>query len=322
MPKLSVIIPYCNEYPMIMATLRSVHEELKDIDHQIVAVDNYCEEVRAQGRLPDSCHSYKGADGNEVIGHIQSMARINPWLKYLKYDKVLSHWAAKKFAIDNTDSPFIMFVDAHCIPSRDSLSSMFKYYEEHYKELDGTIALPLSYHLLEDRRLIYKLLFNEKEGQCEYTFSSLPRRPEIVFQVPCMSSCGCLLTRDLYNLTGGFPQRSAYSGGEQFLNFTLAVLGKKVWIYNNGSVLHHHGAPRGYSYNWHGYQVNRALAALCFGGEKWLKLYVDRLDSKGVAQNVKDEIYNEAMVIGYEQHKSIKEKQVISIEEWATKLKP
>jgi len=320
MSKLSVIIPYCNEYPMIMATIRSVHEELKGIDHKIVAVDNYCEEVRAQGREPDSCHTHI-KDGKEVEGHIQSMSRITPWLQYMRFDKMLSHWQAKKFAIDNTDSPFIMFVDAHCIPSRDGLSSMFRYYEEHYKELDGTTALPLSYHLIEDRRLIYKLVFDETSGQCEYTFTSMPKRSELVFQVPCMSSCGGLLTRDLYNLTGGFPQRSAYSGGEQFLNFTLAVLGKKVWIYNNGGVLHHHGAPRGYSYNWHGYQVNRAAAALCFGGEKWLTLYLNRLDLKGVAQNVKDEIYKEAMLLAGEQRKTIETKQIITIEEWAKQWK-
>jgi glycosyltransferase involved in cell wall biosynthesis len=51
MAELSVIIPFCNEYPQILFTIQSIAQELRDrVDFEIIAVNNYCDEVEKQGR--------------------------------------------------------------------------------------------------------------------------------------------------------------------------------------------------------------------------------------------------------------------------------
>jgi len=37
---LSVIIPYVNEYPQNVFTIAAVHEELSNVEHEIIAVNN------------------------------------------------------------------------------------------------------------------------------------------------------------------------------------------------------------------------------------------------------------------------------------------
>ena len=54
MADLSVIIPFVNEYPQVMFTIRNIAEELRDrVDFEIIAVNNYCDEVKAQNREED-----------------------------------------------------------------------------------------------------------------------------------------------------------------------------------------------------------------------------------------------------------------------------
>ena len=49
MPELSVIMPFCNEYPQNMFTIQNIAQELRDrVDFEIIAIDNFCEEVQAQ----------------------------------------------------------------------------------------------------------------------------------------------------------------------------------------------------------------------------------------------------------------------------------
>ena len=49
MKDLSIIIPYANEYPMVIFTIRALIEELKHkIDFEVIAIDNYCDELEQQ----------------------------------------------------------------------------------------------------------------------------------------------------------------------------------------------------------------------------------------------------------------------------------
>ena len=45
---LSIIIPYCNEHPQVLFTVRSVLEEIRGMDAEVIVIDNYCEEVGKQ----------------------------------------------------------------------------------------------------------------------------------------------------------------------------------------------------------------------------------------------------------------------------------
>ena len=38
--RLSVVVPYCREWPQVAFTIRSIYEELKGLDFEVLAVDN------------------------------------------------------------------------------------------------------------------------------------------------------------------------------------------------------------------------------------------------------------------------------------------
>lgn len=321
MKQLSIIIPYIQEYPQILFTLRSIHEQLKEIDHEIIAVDNLCDpaisQLKSKGIKIDKGHTITKEDGTIRNSHIKSMSGVkgNEWLKYIHYTDHFSHWQAKNEAIRQSQSDFIMFIDAHCVPSHNSIFNMYKYYSENWKELNGSIHLPLTYHILEDRKLIYKLKYDEEKHKCEYSFSSM--RDSGVFEVPCMSSCGMMLHKSFFDQVGLFPQTGIYSGGEHFLNFVSAILGRKKWIYaENDAVLHHHGEKRDYNYTWGCFQYNRIVANYMFGGEKWARYFVNNLK---ISEKDREKLFQKVVSLdsNIQQRKNIENQQVMTIEEWA-----
>ncbi len=309
MTELSVIIPFVNEWPLIAATVANIAEELRDrVDFEIIAIDNWCAQVAKQGRNPDRGHE-----------HMHTVAKGHPWLKVLKYEEKLSHWQAKNLGVRESSGKFLFFCDAHCIVSRDALACMLAYYREHSEELNGTLHLPLTYHLLEWRTLIYKLVARPEDGFFHYSFDQggyKKRAAEAngaTFEVPCMSTCGMLMSREIYDELGGWPEGlGIYGGGENFINFTLAILGRKINIFP-GPPLRHHGERRGYSYNWQDMQRNRLLATMMFGGVKHMRRFQKKMKGNAaLAQRLGDQ----AVVLGREQRDMIKTKQVIEIDDW------
>jgi len=316
--ELSIIIPYIQEYPQILFTIRSIHEELKDIEHEILAIDNLCppaiEQLKSKNITIDRAHEHIN-DGIKP-SMIESMAKGKDWLKYIHYTDHFSNSQARNCGIINAKADIVVFIDAHCVPSRGSLSSMFKYYKENWQTLNGSIHLPLTYHILEDNKLIYKFVYHKFNGRCEYSFNNMPDRDD-VFEVPCMSACGLMIHKKFFNMMGLFPQTGIYAGGEHFFNYCLSIMGCKKWVYaKDGAVLHHHGEKRDYNYTWGCYQANRAVANYMFGDKEWMELYVNslqisRIDKNKIINAVLDKKSN------IEQRDKIKTYQVISIEDWA-----
>jgi glycosyltransferase involved in cell wall biosynthesis len=306
MTELSVIIPYCNEYPQNVFTIQNIAQELRDrVDFEIIAVNNFCDETAAQGREEDA-----------GCALIEASATGNKWLKSIRYTDKLSHWQAKNAAVAASRGKFLYFVDAHCIVGRDSLYEMFQYYHEHHERLNGTIALPLTYKILEWRRLIYKLACEPEHGVYHYSFMSF--RPSVSpYQVPCMSACGVMMTRQLYDEFGGWPvELGIYGGGEHFLNFTLAVLGKTVNIFPTDRPLHHHGEKRGYHWNGDDYTRNRIIATYMFGGAELARKFT--ATRKGNRQFL-DQMVEEVIEKCADHRAMIKRNQVLSIEDWYEK---
>lgn len=305
MTELAIVIPFVNEYPQIAFTVQNLMCELdgSGIDYKIVAVDNYSPEVAAQGRQPDKGGPY-----------LAEIATKQDRLRLISYSDKLSHWNAKMAAVRATDAPFLFFCDGHCIVSKGALVRMFQYYREHHEALHGTLHLPLSY-LLERKglELIYKLVAEPEKGIVHYSFSRY-RPAEDPYRVPCMSTCGMMITREiLVDRLGGWPaELGIYGGGENFINFTLAVLGYHINIMP-GPPLFHYAEKRGYNWNYTDWIRNRCIAAYLHGGQDFAARLMD--NSRGrppVMAAILSDVVNKCG----KQRKHIEAQQVIGIEEW------
>jgi glycosyltransferase involved in cell wall biosynthesis len=306
---LSIVIPFVNEYPMILTTIRSIVEELRGrADFEIIAVDNWCVAVEAQGRKPDRGHKM-----------VHNMASVLPELRTIRFSKRLSHWQAKNVAVQTSKAKFLFFCDAHCIVSRDALYSMLEFYKLNHEKLDGTIHLPLTYHILEEKRLIYNLKWSKERAEAHYTFGRARNGVEC-YEVPCMSSCGMMMTRELFDYVGGWPEQlGIYGGGENFMNFVLAVLGKKkhIWGYEP---LFHHGEKRGYNWNFWDYERNRLIATYLFGGTEFASRFIEKRKTVPNKRRLW-KMYYELIPECSSQRELILSRQKITIEEWADKWK-
>lgn len=299
---LSIIVAYVNEWPQVAFTLRSIAEDLLGrADFEIIAVDNYGEEVANQG--------FEADRGSEMV---RSMAEQHDWLKYISYSDKLSHWNAKRVGIEAAQGDVYAFIDAHCIVGRDALYGAYRYYRNCWEALDGTLHLPLTYHILEGRRLKYCLQYSPEKYEVHYQFATYADRGLV--EVPCMSTCGMLIHKDLYELTGGWPELlGTYGGGEHFINFVLSILGKHKYIYPAASALYHHGEKRGYKSTMFDYVKNRAIATFLFGGHKWLDGY---LRKSGIGGRGYTALLSQIINCCQKQREHIEQHQQMSIEEW------
>jgi hypothetical protein len=297
--KLSVIIPYVNEYPQVIFTIRAIAEEFKGrVDFEILAINNYSKDM---DRPEDK--------GSEVI---EVCSKGNPWLVPIEYKNHLSHWAAKHLGTEKATGDIFLFCDAHVSPGRDALFKAFDCYQSSHAALGGTLHMPLTYKILEWRKLIYGLVVNRDIGQVHYTFAGY-RNAELPYEVPCMSTCGMFITRELYEATGGWPTTlGSYGGGENFMNFVLSVLGKKKFIMP-GEPLYHHGERRDYRSTVSIQLYNRMTANYLFGGVKWLELMT--ATAKGNAK-IKNQMMLNIVDVCREQRQFIKDNQKTSIENW------
>lgn len=307
MAELSVIIPFVNEYPQVVFTIRSIAEDLAGrCDFEIIAIDNHCKTIDEMAKKDPRYSRDKGGE------HVAGSTRVSPWLKYLTWTKNLSHWQAKRIGVEASTGKYLWFCDAHCVVSRNGLFDMFLYYKQHEEQLNGSIHLPVTYKILDSRRLIYKLITFMEKSEVDYRFTKFRDNPE-PYEVPCMSCCGVMVSRKIYDELGGWPlELGIYGGGEHFLNFTLAVLGKSKWIWPHGT-LFHFGENRGYHYLYDDYIRNKIIAAYIYGGAEFA--YDFAIKTKGRPEALEN-IYQEVVSRCKPHRDLIRSNQKMRIEEW------
>lgn len=335
MPKLSIIMPFCGEYPQNIFTIMSIWNQLRDsdIDYEVIAVNNWNDRVASQADYKYTCpdcktsrkiprgeaNRYRPPYGTDDPGgsRVKSYAKIHPWLKYVEYPDKLSHWNAKNAGVAASTGGVLFFIDAHCALAPGSLVEMFNYYTKHPTAiLDGTLHMPLVYFLERPGpALIYKLVAKPEISMYHYSFTRY-RGSDVPYTVPCMSTCGMMMSRYLYDLLGGWPaELGIYGGGENFINFTLAVLGKSVSIYPTRP-LHHYAEKRGYNYEYVDYKRNQIIATYMFGGRERASKFSQhcKLDAK-TADRIITDIINKCS-----DHRALIEKsQIMDIEDWYDK---
>lgn len=309
---LSIVVPGCNEYPMNVFTIQSLFSELRntDIDFEIIYIDNFCDELARQNVKQD-----RGFEFLEGISR-----KSQPRLKVLKYRDKLSHWNAKNAGIKESKGDILFFCDAHCHFGNGSLVAMYKYYKENHEKLNGTIHLPLSYILEKSgRELIYKLVQRLGEGVVHYSFTKYNSYDKLI-TVPCMSTCGMMITRKMMvEDLGMWPSElGIYGGGENFINFVLAVLGKTINIFPTYYPLYHYAEKRAYYYNGNDWMRNRLIASFLHSGKDFVKKTIDNMRGLVIAKTkiFESVVYNADLA---EHRKHIEAKTKVSIEDFCAK---
>jgi len=343
-PDLSIIIPFAGEYPQVLFTVQSIAESLiNKLDFEIIVINNDCKELRdqwkhARNRVADNLRGkFKRGDITEedileVIRPLTCMTGLNdkgitksadalkasaggnPWLKYMEFSEYLSHWECKRLACLEAKADTFLFVDAHCIISTN-LADMWSTYLDGYDNI-GSFHMPLTYKILEWRRLVYKMVV--ERGFYGYSFTGFPGVNDAghdPVEVPCMSTCGMMISRRIYERVGGWPANfGAYGGGENFMNYALSVTGHSKFIYP-AITCHHHGEGRDYHSTYDGTLWNRLVAHYLFGGAE--ALHDLRRNSKG-RPIVLDEMEGGILAnTEYKKHRAIiKRNTTVSLKDW------
>ncbi len=348
MTELSIIIPFAGEHPQALFTIQSIAKSLLYtegkplIDFEIIAVDNFCPELEDQWEHIDRREAHtiarKVKENGEVDPYpafmealkniptslrenkageaIEASAGGNPWLKYMKFTDRLSHWECKRLACQAAEADTFLFIDAHCVPTQ-GIDEMYQSYQQ-YREY-ATMHMPLTYKILEWHRLIYKLkITNNFYGYAFTGFPGIQEQFNELPQVPCMSTCGMMISREVYDAVGGWPEgMTMYGGGENFMNYALAVCGFRKHIYPFVT-LHHHGAGRDYHYTHDGIIWNRMIAHYLFGGITLLHKLSKEMKGRPEVLNKMAHDIMEMPV--YRNHRNfIRDNQATPIEEWAAK---
>lgn len=316
--KVSVIMPFVNEYPQIAFTLQSVVSDFRSVDREmeIVAVNNYCEQVRAQGFPED-----KGAD------YLKGLIKDGraPYLKVIDYTDKLSHWNAKNAGVAESTGEWLLFLDAHVAVGNDQFFFVCKLYEHLLSAHgpDNVLHLPLSYlNDAPENTLVYRARVNKKIGLLHYVFHKKQMEHyQGAFEVPVMSSCGLLMTREIFDKLRGFPpQLGIYGGGENYINYVMAVMGIRKWV-RHGWPLYHFAEKRGYHYVMADWLRNRILAVYLAGGMEWAQRCVYGMEtcdppreSARKLRNLLEEVIDNPDVQARREY--IKSQTVVDLDEW------
>ena len=305
---LSIVIPGCNEFPQNAFTLQNVITTMKhsDLKWEVIYIDNQSKyEVKN-----DKKRAFLDGKGR-------------PWLKVIQWDDKLSHWCAKNVGIENSTGEVLLFMDAHCIVEPGAIENMCHYYKANRAGLNGSLHMPIQYMLdVQGRDLVYQCIYERAKGIVHYSFRRATER-EGIYKVPCMSTCGMMISRQIMvDELGMWPwELGIYGGGENFINYTMAVLGHdiNIWPYHP---IHHYAFDRGYSWNYDDWVRNRMIAIFMAGGMEWLELFSDGLASigKGRPEVLKKLVYSVVNTCS-EQRDSIKKIAKLTLEEWWERVK-
>jgi hypothetical protein len=131
-----------------------------------------------------------------------------------------------------------------------------------------------------------------------------------------MSTCGMMISRQIYDKLGGWPKElGIYGGGENFINFTLGTFDMKKWIYPT-EPLFHHGDSRDYYWNYDDHVKNKMIAIYLYGGQELVRRFSQ--NTKGRPEVLSK--FCEDVIAKCEKHrKHIKQNQVMTINQWYNK---
>jgi glycosyltransferase involved in cell wall biosynthesis len=310
---LSIIIPYFQEHPQLIFTLQSIANELtyNEIEHQIVLIDNSPTPQSDCWELDSTLYIQQKKDHGMLLN-----------VDVYKYADTLSHWQAKNMGIDHAYGDVLLFLDAHVVIYPGVIKKMIECF--HQLPEHSLLHMPITYMLEDGMKdaLIYELVTDLEKGIIDYRFTKFDSYQPYVVAVPCMSTCGMMVSKKtmLDKFLKWPTLLGSYSGGEQYINFVGAVLGIRKFVLNAGS-LFHYAAPRSYELVYEDVYRNRAVATFLFGGKDLFNRYLDNLTrlkrgriSPRIINKIRMELIENAEM--QERRNFIKENTMIEIIDW------
>ena len=292
MTKLSVIIPYCNEYPQVNFTVQNILNELEDIDAEVITIAN---------KSTDKGYESLNGPGDRPAPYVRTGK-----LKNLVYDDKLGHWCAKNKGLEIAKGKRILFIDSHCIVKKNAIKDMMD------TPCPGSLHMQIHY-MLDTKPLIYRA----RPETMHYTFAGCPQGYTKPFDVPVMSTCGMMIEKKNLDHIGHWnPELGIYGGGENYMMYKIGTCGLPIQIHNTAA-LYHYADKRGYSWNYDDYVRNQFIAAYCVGDEEWLDIKVkERKDKKNSNKERIDEIANDVRFKCKDDRNYIRERQKCSLTEY------
>ncbi len=305
MPKqLSIIIPSRNEFPQNAFTVQNVIAtmECTPLDYEIIYVDNMSTTEK---------HWLDGKAKNR--------------LRVFHHDDHEGHWGAKNVGIENAKADTLFFMDAHCTLEPNALLHMFKAYRTRYAAINGSLHMPINYMLeIPGRELVYQHSYNGPDGILHYSFRRMTERDKI-HKVPCMSTCGMMISKEIMvDELGMWPKElGIYGGGENFTNYTMAMIGRdtNIWPFHP---IHHFAHTRGYSWNHDDKLRNHMIAIYMYAGEEWLSRFTKHRYTTRVPKDRPEvcERMKEDVLLKCKEHREhIKKQQMYTPETWMEKVR-
>lgn len=300
--QLSIVIPYCYEYPDLYYTIRAVMIQLEGkLEYEIILVDNNIEEKERHTK------------------NLEKIFKDDNRFKFIHYSNKLSHSNSLRVGIDKAEADIIFQLDAHVLFEDEAIISM---YNDYTKRDINTCSM----NLLQDMKLrknnhewIFAPNFNFDSDNAWYGWKYLDIEEFNIshpFRAPACSACGLMVSKHLIkNILKNYPKEIGnYYGEEQFFAFSMAVLGKNILYYPKK--LYHFSLTKYYAPRKRDIMNNTAIGIFIATGERHLKnfLFSQKIKHK---KDMRKEIINAEENIKHRQH--IEKQQVWDLDEWLIK---
>ena len=335
--KLSIVIPMIHEFPAVYLTVNNIQSELSDSKYrwEIIVAENGTQDVNTP----------KGFTGEKPLYRVPMKAGL---IKYV-FEPIQGGPQARNAGAKVADGDYLMFMDAHTTPGKNTIDIMVDYMEGH-PECGCLMGTTLKSHYWKDHSgAFYELFHQEKEKQrkggptlathMHGSYRALRSVPEeeryTPFKVVVSNQAYVMYRREEFWELGG------YFSGTRFYPHPEGDLPLKMWLSGkecrtHPDAWHIHGEPcrgyfqtgperrkkereyGGYSTGEHGW-MNVMKIAYLLGGEKWSSICREALQFKHRVPEYKmEELYKVAVDCATPERERLEGKFKYSLDEVLT----
>jgi len=230
-PKISIIIPTKDNVEILQRCIQSILEKTAYHNFEIVIVDN-------QSR------------NRETFDFYQSL-KDNPKIRLLDYDKPFNFSAINNFAVDQIDSPYILFLNNDTeVFSREWLSAMLEHAQ---REKIGAVGAKLLYpdNTIQHAGIVLGIIGNPPLGG--HAHRHLPDghhgyfgRVDTIQDVSAVTAACLLMKKEVFEQIGGFDEKLQIAFNDVDLCLKIRDSGYLLVYTPYAILLHHESLSRGY----------------------------------------------------------------------------